>query len=74
MLCLNVQTYFCQIKCTQYWPDVNRLSDYGPVSVKLIGEKEYAFYIERILSVRYKEVSEIRSCISFNTHLVIYIC
>eukprot|EP00105_Crassostrea_gigas_P036341 XP_019920489.1 PREDICTED: receptor-type tyrosine-protein phosphatase T [Crassostrea gigas] len=49
-----------KIKCTQYWPDVNRLSDYGPVSVKLIGEKEYAFYIERILSVRYKKLQKIR--------------
>lgn len=63
---------FFQIKCTQYWPDANKPSDYGPVSVKLIGEKEYAFYIERTLSVHYKGVSEIS--ISCNRHVVIYIC
>lgn len=49
-----------KIKCTQYWPDANKPSDYGPVSVKLIGEKEYAFYIERTLSVHYKGLQETR--------------
>lgn len=48
--------------------------DYGLVFVKLIGEKEYVFYIERILFVCYKEVSEIRLCILFNIYFVIYIC
>lgn len=48
--------------------------DYGLVFVKLIGEKEYVFYIERILFVCNKEVSVIILCILFNIYFVIYIC
>ncbi|XP_061194965.1 receptor-type tyrosine-protein phosphatase gamma-like [Saccostrea echinata] len=44
-----------KIKCTQYWPDVNKKIDYGPVSVKMTEEKEYAFYILRKMSVSHNE-------------------
>lgn len=47
---------FSQVKCTQYWPERNKPLSAGPVLVKLIEEKEYAFYIERKMSVSNKQV------------------
>ncbi|XP_078327338.1 uncharacterized protein LOC111114405 isoform X2 [Crassostrea virginica] len=38
-------------KCTQYWPNENNCSRFGTFSVSLTEEKEYAFFIERKLSV-----------------------
>ncbi|XP_061165616.1 receptor-type tyrosine-protein phosphatase T-like [Saccostrea echinata] len=47
-------------KCTQYWPDANKHINYGTVSVKMIEEKEYAFYNIRILNVNHKQIKRSR--------------
>lgn len=52
----NIRHKFSQVKCTQYWPERNKPFSAGPVVVKLIEEKEYAFYMERKMSVSNKEV------------------
>lgn len=51
-----IKRKFSQVKCTQYWPERNKPFSAGPVMVKLIEEKEYAFYIERKMSVSNKQV------------------
>lgn len=53
----HMQSYvISQVKCTQYWPERNKSFSAGPVLVKLIENKEYAFYTERKLSVSNKQV------------------
>ncbi|XP_056002085.1 uncharacterized protein LOC125663226 isoform X2 [Ostrea edulis] len=49
-----------KIKCSQYWPDRNKHISYGIVSVKMIEEKEYAFYVVRKLTVINKELKNSR--------------
>ncbi|XP_061165545.1 receptor-type tyrosine-protein phosphatase T-like [Saccostrea echinata] len=49
-----------KIKCTQYWPDGNKHINYGIVSVKMIEEKEYAFYVVRKMTVIQKETKKSR--------------
>nr|XP_034320846.1 uncharacterized protein LOC105334720 isoform X5 [Crassostrea gigas] len=49
-----------KVKCTQYWPERNKPFSAGPVMVKLIEEKEYAFYIERKMSVSNKQLKKTR--------------
>ena len=45
-----------KLKCSQYWPNKNLTRKYGCVLVKLIQEKEYAFFTERKLSANNTEV------------------
>ncbi|XP_056002087.1 uncharacterized protein LOC125661665 isoform X2 [Ostrea edulis] len=49
-----------KIKCAQYWPDQNKHTNYGIVSVKMIEEKEYAFHVVRHLTVINKELKKSR--------------
>ncbi|XP_061165547.1 receptor-type tyrosine-protein phosphatase epsilon-like [Saccostrea echinata] len=49
-----------KIKCTQYWPDANKHINYGTVSVKMLEEKEYAFYLVRKMTVIHKETKKSR--------------
>uniref|UniRef100_K1Q4N7 protein-tyrosine-phosphatase n=1 Tax=Magallana gigas TaxID=29159 RepID=K1Q4N7_MAGGI len=49
-----------KFKCTQYWPERNKPLSAGPVMVKLIEEKEFAFYIERKMSVSNKQLKKTR--------------
>ncbi|XP_061194946.1 receptor-type tyrosine-protein phosphatase epsilon-like [Saccostrea echinata] len=49
-----------KIKCTQYWPDGNTHINYGTVSVKMIEEKEYVFYIVRKMTVIHTETKKSR--------------
>nr|XP_034321388.1 receptor-type tyrosine-protein phosphatase T-like [Crassostrea gigas]XP_034321389.1 receptor-type tyrosine-protein phosphatase T-like [Crassostrea gigas] len=49
-----------KFKCTQYWPERNKPFSAGPVLVKLIEEKEFAFYIERKMSVSNKQLKKTR--------------
>ncbi|XP_062574203.1 receptor-type tyrosine-protein phosphatase epsilon-like isoform X3 [Saccostrea cucullata] len=55
-----------KIKCTQYWPDANKHINYGTVSVKMIEEKEYAFYIVRKMTVVQKETKKSRVVTQFH--------
>ena len=47
---------FYQIKCTQYWPEMNKVARHGNNSVRNVEEKEYAFYVIRKLKVANKKV------------------
>ncbi|XP_078327339.1 uncharacterized protein LOC111113019 isoform X1 [Crassostrea virginica] len=47
-------------KCTQYWPNDKNGSRFGTVSVSLTEEKEYAFFIERKLSVSKQKCKKTR--------------
>ncbi|XP_078330543.1 uncharacterized protein LOC111113024 [Crassostrea virginica] len=47
-------------KCTQYWPNDKNGSRYGTVSVSLTEEKEYAFFIERKLSLSKQKFKKTR--------------
>ena len=47
---------FFKLKCSQYWPNKNLTRKYGSVLVKLIQEKEYAFFTERKFSAKNTEV------------------
>nr|XP_022304858.1 uncharacterized protein LOC111111943 isoform X3 [Crassostrea virginica]XP_022304859.1 uncharacterized protein LOC111111943 isoform X3 [Crassostrea virginica] len=49
-----------KIKCTQYWPNKNESSTFGPVSIKMIEEKKYAVFIERKLSLNNKSLNKTR--------------
>ncbi|XP_061190063.1 receptor-type tyrosine-protein phosphatase T-like [Saccostrea echinata] len=49
-----------KIKCTQYWPDKGKHINYGPVSVKWMEEREYAFFVNRKLKVINKEMKKSR--------------
>ncbi|XP_078327342.1 receptor-type tyrosine-protein phosphatase alpha-like isoform X1 [Crassostrea virginica] len=40
-----------KVKCFKYWPSRNESLSFGSISVKLIEEKIYAFFIKRRLSV-----------------------
>ncbi|XP_062574199.1 receptor-type tyrosine-protein phosphatase alpha-like isoform X3 [Saccostrea cucullata] len=42
-------------KCAKYWPEVNQNIIYGKMSVKMIEEKEYAFYSIRKFNINDKE-------------------
>ncbi|XP_061165546.1 uncharacterized protein LOC133174437 [Saccostrea echinata] len=53
-----------KIKCSQYWPDVNNKNNYGALSVKMMEEKKYAFYISRRMIVSHNEKS--RSVIQYH--------
>ena len=44
-------------KCTQYWPENDKVLDVGPCKMKLLEETVYAFYTRRVLSVMEKNVS-----------------
>ena len=46
-----------QIKCTQYWPELNKAARHGKNSVRNIEENEYAFYVIRKLKIANKEVN-----------------
>nr|XP_022307655.1 receptor-type tyrosine-protein phosphatase zeta-like [Crassostrea virginica] len=41
-------------KCTQYWPENDKVLDVGPCKMKLLEETVYAFYTRRVLSVMEK--------------------
>nr|XP_022307014.1 receptor-type tyrosine-protein phosphatase alpha-like [Crassostrea virginica] len=45
-----------KIKCTQYWPEINKAARQGNNSVRNVEEKEYAFYVIRKLKVANKKV------------------
>ncbi|XP_062574207.1 receptor-type tyrosine-protein phosphatase epsilon-like [Saccostrea cucullata] len=47
-------------KCTQYWPGPNKHTSYGCLSVKMVEEKEYAFYIIRKFTIFHKETKNKR--------------
>ncbi|XP_078328340.1 receptor-type tyrosine-protein phosphatase alpha-like isoform X2 [Crassostrea virginica] len=49
-----------KIKCTQYWPELNKAARHGKNSVRNIEEKEYAFYVIRKLKVANKEAKKYR--------------
>lgn len=50
-----------QVRDVDYWPEINKKTKTGPLVVTLIEEKEYAFHIERKLSVSNKEVGTINN-------------
>ena len=45
-----------QMKCTQYWPEIRKVSRYGNITIRTVEEKQYAFYVIRKLKVANKEV------------------
>ncbi|XP_078328337.1 receptor-type tyrosine-protein phosphatase kappa-like [Crassostrea virginica] len=49
-----------KIKCTQYWPELNKAARHGRNSVRNIEEKEYAFYVIRKLKIANKEAKKYR--------------
>ncbi|XP_061195009.1 receptor-type tyrosine-protein phosphatase epsilon-like [Saccostrea echinata] len=55
-----------KVKCHQYWPDANKNVNYGSVSVKLMEEKEYAFYIVRKMTARHSESKESRTVTQYH--------
>ncbi|XP_061165548.1 receptor-type tyrosine-protein phosphatase epsilon-like [Saccostrea echinata] len=55
-----------KVKCTQYWPEGNKHIIYGIVSVKMIEEKEYAFYIVRKMTVIHRETKKSRVVTQFH--------
>ncbi|XP_062620198.1 receptor-type tyrosine-protein phosphatase epsilon-like isoform X4 [Saccostrea cucullata] len=55
-----------KVKCNQYWPEANKTTDFGAVSVKLIEEKQYAFYIVRRMSAMNNESKESRTVTQFH--------
>ncbi|XP_062597468.1 receptor-type tyrosine-protein phosphatase epsilon-like isoform X6 [Saccostrea cucullata] len=55
-----------KVKCNQYWPDPNKNMTFGSVSVKLIEEKEYAFYIVRRMIACHNESKESRTVTQYH--------
>nr|XP_022308538.1 receptor-type tyrosine-protein phosphatase gamma-like isoform X3 [Crassostrea virginica] len=55
-----------KVKCVKYWPSRNDLLSFGSISVKLIEEKIYAFFIERKLSVTNSIIKKTRTVIQFH--------
>ena len=52
MLYHEVYTYL-QVKCVQYWPDaVGRSQTYGPFSICLTEEQEFADYVVRTIELK----------------------
>ena len=41
-----------QRKCDQYWPHSGEL-EYGPITVRTIEERKYAYYVHRVFSVKW---------------------
>ena len=57
MICLYMlyhEVYTClQVKCVQYWPDaVGRSQTYGPFSICLTEEQEFADYVVRTIELK----------------------
>nr|XP_022308874.1 receptor-type tyrosine-protein phosphatase T-like [Crassostrea virginica] len=55
-----------KLKCSQYWPNKNLTRKYGSVLVKLIQEKEYAFFTERKFSAKNTELGESREVTQYH--------
>lgn len=48
--------YILQLKCVQYWPNLQTSMESGSFMIHSIEEKQYAFYIVRKLTVTNKKV------------------
>ncbi|XP_062577808.1 receptor-type tyrosine-protein phosphatase epsilon-like [Saccostrea cucullata] len=56
-------------KCDKYWPDLGEETTYGNIDVRLLKEKQYAYYIIRHLQVRRNSESTTRHVIQMHyTH------
>ncbi|XP_062620192.1 receptor-type tyrosine-protein phosphatase T-like [Saccostrea cucullata] len=55
-----------KVKCNQYWPEANKNANYGAVSVKLIEEKQYAFYIVRRMTATHNDSKESRTVTQYH--------
>ena len=60
-----------QVKCYKYWPSKNESLSFGYISVELIEEKIYAFFIERKLSVTNSIVCSYKNCLQCVTQILI---
>ena len=58
------------MKCVKYWPNRNDLLSFGSISVKLIEEKIYAFFIERKHSVTNSVVCSYKNYLFIVLHKV----
>lgn len=52
-----VYIFILKVKCYQYWPNNGKIEIYGTISVEVIEEKVYAFFIKRRFKVSQLEVS-----------------
>nr|XP_022306787.1 receptor-type tyrosine-protein phosphatase gamma-like [Crassostrea virginica] len=52
-------------KCTQYWPEQDRVLDVGPCKIRLLEENVYAFYTKRKLTVQ-QDTSDKRTITQFH--------
>nr|XP_022308543.1 receptor-type tyrosine-protein phosphatase T-like [Crassostrea virginica] len=55
-----------KVKCYKYWPSRNESLSFGYISVELIEEKIYAFFIERKLSVTNSIIKKTRTVTQFH--------
>ncbi|XP_061194983.1 receptor-type tyrosine-protein phosphatase kappa-like [Saccostrea echinata] len=53
-------------KCTKYWPNVNNDIDDGTLSVNIIEEKVYTFYIVRKMSLIHKRTNKYRTVTQYH--------
>nr|XP_022305246.1 receptor-type tyrosine-protein phosphatase epsilon-like isoform X2 [Crassostrea virginica] len=55
-----------KVKCYKYWPGRNESLSFGFISVKLMEEKIYAFFIERKLSVTNSTIKKTRTMTQYH--------
>ncbi|XP_061180788.1 receptor-type tyrosine-protein phosphatase mu-like [Saccostrea echinata] len=55
-----------KVKCHQYWPEKEKELDINPFFVTLIEEKQYAYFVERRLTLRNKKVSGSRTVVQYH--------
>ncbi|XP_061185075.1 uncharacterized protein LOC133193119 [Saccostrea echinata] len=55
-----------KVKCHEYWPDKETELDINPFSVTLIEEKQYAYFVERRLTLRNKKVTGSRTVVQYH--------
>ena len=61
-----------QVKCVQYWPDaVGRSQTYGPFSICLTEEQQFADYVVRTIEIKvcsYPKLFFVMAALMFTEH------
>ncbi|XP_062610488.1 receptor-type tyrosine-protein phosphatase alpha-like [Saccostrea cucullata] len=55
-----------KVKCHQYWPDKGQELDVNPFAVTLVEEKQYAYFVERRMTLRNKKVAGSRTIVQYH--------
>ncbi|XP_062587027.1 cell death abnormality protein 1-like, partial [Saccostrea cucullata] len=55
-----------KVKCHQYWPDKGQELDVNPFTVTLVEEKQYAYFVERRMTLCNKKVTGSRTIVQYH--------